>query len=288
MRSRVITAVACVVVLLVGSAVALGLTSPDGSVDGATAPNVVTSRTTPTPTATTPSPVVTPTPSPSVVKNNPNLAPSSVSELWAGRPKAAALEGDRVDWCPAVKVSGPKSTKKAACAAVAFVFDHRYSRLSLPRKSYERSDFSAVLKSISSNTRQTAYDSRLSSFLSSPSRAAGENLGLVTLQGNPGIGYRFYGPANSTKGYKDRSVWINPTWSTVRTRQDFSRAAPRVVASFSASASIPVYNTGRKRDAMMTVPSTVTLTMREDNGKWKVASFQIHRTPPTFGSLAVR
>lgn len=295
MRSRVITAVAATVLVVVGCAVALGLTAPDGSVRGATAPNVVTSRTTPTPTATTPSPTSEPTETAS--EPSADLAPAEVSGVWPGRPSAAKVDGDDIDWCGAVKVSasngatstfGAEQTKAAACAAVSFVFDERYSRRSLPRSSYKKSDFDSALAAFAQATGSAVYRPRIAAFVAHPTTTNGENLGLVMLRGRPGSGYRFYGPKNTAKGYADRAIWINPTWSTVKVTLDTSKASPRLTARFTASAAVPVFDTRRDRDAMMTVPTDATLVMRREGKAWKIGSFQIHTGAAGFTSLRVR
>ena len=221
--------------------------------------------------------------------NDPSRAPSSVSELWAGRPQAARLEGDRVDWCGAVKVDGPQTTSAAACAAVTFIFDHRYSRLSMPRGSYRASDFERAAAAITRATRQASYNTRVTAFVARPTRIAGERLGLVAMAASDlSPGYSYYGAPKPLDGYIDRSVWINPTWSTVRAREDFSRSAPRIAVSFTAQADLPVFDTQRKRDAMVTVSSDVTMTLRNEDGTWKVASFQIAAGRPSYSPLVVK
>jgi len=297
MRSRVITAVAVTVLLVVGCAVALGLTAPDGSVRGATAPNVVTTRTTPTPSSTTPT--ATPTPEPTATNDEPSvdLAPAKVADVWPGRPKAVTVDGDQVDWCGAVKVSassgatsafGAAQTKGAACAAVSFVFDERYARRSLPKSSYKKSDFDSALSAFAQATGSSVYRPRIAAFVAHPTGVNGENLGLVMLQGQPGAGYRYYGKKNTLDGYTDRAAWINPQWSTVKITLDTSKVSPRLTASFTASAAVPVFDTNRGRDAMMTVPTTASLVMRREGKAWKIGSFQIHTGAAGFTSLRIR
>lgn len=292
MRSRILLAVASVVVLVVGTSVAIGMTRPDGRVGDIDASAQATAPT-PTSTPTTP----TPTPAPTVASPDPNLAPVAVAGTWPGRPDAAVVEGDEVDWCPAVSTEassaatsalGREQVDAAACAAVSFVLDHRYSRLAIPRPSYRASDFDSVLSSIAAATRDTFYRPRVSTFVRQPSTGNAERLGLVLFRGGPGSGYRFYGPADSTKGYADRAVWINPTFSKVRASLGTGRSVTRVVTSFTAAAAVPVFDTGAGTDAMMVVPTRASITVRKEGGGWKVSAFDLYTGPASFDALDVR
>lgn len=285
MSSRVVTTIGVIVVIVVGCSIALGLTAPDGSVRGTTAPNVVTSRSTPPPTTPT---TATPTPEPEPTEPSIDRAPMAVAEPWAGRPAAATLSGDDVDWCDAVKISGSapgfskEQTRAGACAAVSFVFGERYSDRSLPKKSYSASDFDSALDAFAASTASTVYRPRIAAFVASPTSTNGENLGLILLRGQPAAPYRYY------DSYEERSVWINPTWSTVSVSVDHSKASPRLVTRFTASAAVPVYDTARGRDAMMTIPTTATFALRHEGSAWKIGSFSIHTGTATYGGLDLR
>lgn len=281
MLTRTVAVVAVLVMAALGLSVAIGLTAPDGKIgDGATA--APTQR--PSATAEAPEPAATS-----------DLAPESVSGVWPGRPTAANVDGSDVDWCPAVTTKasdeavrqfGQSRVEAAACAAVSFVFDHRYSRLSLPRSTYDRADFEAVLPTLSRSTVDTYYRSRIAAYVSSPSDAGAKQLGLVLLR-SAGSDHEFYGPADSTDGYDGRALWINPRWSTVAVGVDRTKATPRLTAQLTAQASVPVFATDAGRDDMLTVPTSATFLLRQERDRWVIGGWTIDSGPSTLDPLAV-
>lgn len=303
MKTRWLTAFAGVVTAVVVVSLAMGFAHPDGSVgDKPTASASTTATATETPTATA-------TPPPATAADTPTaaLAPAAVSELWAGRPAKAKLAGDKVDWCPAVRITGQadavrvfgaKAVDAAACRAVKFVFEQRYSRLSVPRKSYKSSNFDFVLPALSSSTASGVYRPRVNAFVANPgSGAVRDALGLVLLRGigtqdghtAAGQGRVYYGKAYTTDGYRDRSAWINPTWSKVAISLDWSRSQPRIVASFDATASMPVFNTAQKRDDMLTIATKATYHLRHGGGtKWSIGGWTVTTNTRGFAALDVK
>ena len=297
-RSKWVTMFAGVIAAVVLVSVMIGLTSPDGTVDGDQAK---TAAEAPAPTPTSP-------PSRSTPEASPVRAPSAVSGTWPGRPKAATEDGgSTVDWCPAVRTSGAAEARKvfgkaavdkAACAAVRFVFDKRYSRLALPRRSYDAKDLDFVLPALAPTTVVT-YRSRISAFVANPdSSGIREALGLVLLRGegtqtrdahaSAGSGRVFYGKAFSTDGYRGRAAWINPTWSKVRISVDHSKVEARIVATLDATAAVPVFNTTERRDDMMTVPTHARFFLRRDSGKWEIGGWQITSGDLDYTRLALK
>lgn len=284
MKSKWVMALACAVAVVVTASVSIGLTSPDGSMDGVD--RVARSSIAPSPTPTT-----TPHRAESVATGpSAELAPAAVRGVWPGRPESVRIKGRSIDWCPAVRTTGAAEAEQifgaeavdaAACAALDFVFAHRYSRLSLPRRSYRVSDFNGTLDALTVATAQT-YRQRLGRFIASPDCSdAREALGLVLLRGEvsrghtvAGDGRIFYGPAWTTRGYRDRAAWINPTWTTVAISVDRAKAEPRIVASFDAAASLPVFDPASKSDQMMTIETAATLYLRaQDDKSWRVGGW---------------
>lgn len=284
-RSKWITMLAGAIAAVVFVSVVIGLTSPDGKVgdqDKATASTPTASPTTPTQT-------------PEPAKPSAARAPASVSGSWPGRPDSVTADGSSLDWCPAVRTTGAGEAEelfgkaavdKAACAAVQFIFGMRYSRLAIPRDSYDAKDLDFVLPALAPSTVDT-YRPRINAFVAQPDSVdVREELGLVALRGegtpagakhtSAGNGRVFYGKAYSAEGYRGRAAWINPTWSKVAISVDRSKAKPRIVATLDASAAIPVFNTAERRDDMLTVPTHAMFFLRRDNGStWKVGGWTI-------------
>jgi len=282
---------------VVVASVALGFATPDGYISG---------KPTLTPTAPHAS---TPIPTAIAPVNVPSAdrAPATVAGTWPGRPAAATLSGDRVDWCPAVHVKGAGAMRgtfnvdqaeAAACAAVRFVFDKRYSRLAIPRKSYAAADLDFVLPALGASTVADVYRPRVANFLADPnSTSTRKALGLVLFRGEAtpaganhaaaGDGRNFYGKAFSDDGYRGRAAWINPTWSAVTVSVDFTKAQPRIVATLDASASMPVFNPGKKRDDMLTVPTHATFYLRQSGTHWKIGGWTITSGPFAYAKLSV-
>jgi hypothetical protein len=291
-RSKWITMLAGVIAAIVLVSVAIGLTSPDGKVSDAKAKPSATASSTPTATPTSSSPTPTPTPD---TEPSADLAPASVAGAWPGRPDTVTGAGSSLDWCPAVRTTGAAEAEqlfgkpavdKAACTAVQFVFGKRYSRLAIPRKSYAAKDLDFVLPALASST-VNAFRPRINTFVAYPNSVdARDELGLIALRGegtpagaghtSAGKGRVFYGKAYSTEGYRDRAVWVNPTWSKVTIRVDRSKAEPRIVATLDASAAIPVFNTAERRDDMLTIPTHAMFFLRRDGGSaWKIGGWRI-------------
>ncbi|KAA1394401.1 hypothetical protein [Aeromicrobium ginsengisoli] len=306
MRSKWITVLAGLIATVVLVSVVIGLTSPDGSVtDGDTAKPSATATTattpSPTPTATTPSPPAKP------ARPTAARAPASVRGPWPGRPDSVTLDGDRVDWCPAVRttgateaveVFGKAAVDDAACAAVRFIFGKRYSRLAIPRDSYDAQDLDFVLPALASSTT-AAFRPRVDAFVADPdSLDVREELGLVVLRGDgtlagatrtsAGSGRVFYGTAYSADGYRDRAVWINPRWSKVAISVDRSKAEPRIVAVLDAAAAVPVFNPAERRDDMLTVPTHAMFFLRKEGSSWKVGGWRITSGTYDYARLTLR
>jgi hypothetical protein len=299
-KSKWITLLAGAIAAVVAVSVVVGLTAPDGSVGDTTR----TAATITTPSRAPSS--ATPTPTPAADQPTADRAPATVRGTWPGRPAATKVRGSRVDWCPAVRVEGAAeaervfgtgATRAAACAAVRFVLDRRYSRISLPRHSYTAADLDFVLPALT-DTAAATYRSRVAWFVAAPSNTAGRaGLGLVLLRGtstaghaDAGRGRVFYGPAHTTTGYRGRSAWINPTWSRVSIRVDRAKATPRIVATLDASAAVPVFNPAKDTDDMMTVPTRARLILRHQGGQsWLIGGWDSLTTgPSTYARLTVR
>jgi hypothetical protein len=303
--SKGVVVLAGSVALVVVVSVVLGLTSPDGSVGESSKPKVAD----PFKTTAIPKPTPTPTATKRAAdKPSAALAPRSVRGTWPGRPTAAHLKNGKVNWCPAVHLSGAASatavfggsaTKAGACAAVRFVFEQRYSRLAIPRKSYSSSDFGFVRSALSSSTASGAYQARIDAFVASPANAAARGaMGIVLFSGagtppgakhaSAGLDRVFYGKAFTTKGYTHRAAWIDPSWSTVSVSVDRARVAPRLVASLTATASMPVFNTRTHRDEMITVPTIATFTLVRSGSTWKVDTWTITSHSSSFAPLKIK
>ena len=304
-RSKWITMLAGVIAAVVLVSVVIGLASPDGTVDD---------RDRATPSATTTAPATasptapTPTPTPEPAGPTAARAPAAVAGSWPGRPDSVTGDGSTINWCPAVrttgaaeaeKVFGKAAVDKAACTAVQFIFDKRYSRLAIPRSSYDAKDLDFVLPALATST-VGAFRPRINTFVAYPdSIDARDELGLVVLRGegtpagakhtSAGNGRVFYGKAFSTNGYRGRAAWINPTWSKVAISVDRSKAAPRIVATLDASAAIPVFNTAKRRDDMLTVPTHAMFFLRRDTGTaWKVGGWRIDSGTYDYARLELR
>ncbi|MCW2799027.1 MAG: hypothetical protein JWQ70_499 [Aeromicrobium sp.] len=289
------------VAVVVAVSVALGLSSPDGSVGGTSSPSATaTHKTTATPT---PSATTTKPPAPSAA-----LAPLAVRGTWPGHPKAANVQDGKVNWCPAVRVSGASeatrvfgasSAKAGACAAVRFVFEQRYSRLAIPRRSYRASDFNFVRSALTSSTGSGVYRARVNAFVSNPANSTARGaLGIVLFSGagtpagakqaSAGLGRVFYGKAFTTRGYADRAAWIDPGWSTVALAVDHARSTPRLVATLTATASMPVFNSSTSQDEMITVPTNATFTLVRSGSSWKVDTWTITSHSSSFAPLTIK
>lgn len=311
MRSRALRLLIGTVLVVVVASVAIGLASPDGSVRGtARSTSATPAPASPGPTATATG-ATTPAPRDGDDRG-PDRAPASVAGTWPGAPDEVVADDGSVDWCRGVSTSGDAeavrglgqaAVDEAACAAVQFVFEHRYSRLALPRRDYRAADFDGVMGSLAPRTVADVYRPRVDRFVAAPtSDTAGEQLGLVLFTGrstpsgaehaSAGAGHVFYGPAFSTRGYARRSAWIDPTWSTVAVRVDRSTGAPRLEARLTASAAMPVWSTTARRDAMMTVPTRAIFTLRRAGGStgtapWRIDGWTISRGSVSYAPLSI-
>lgn len=311
MRSAVRLLIGAVLVVVAAS-VAIGLASPDGTVRG-TVPAA------PTATVTSAAPSATPATTPAGAgdtdererRRGPDRAPASVAGTWPGVPDRMVADDGSVDWCrgvrtsgdtEAVRVFGRAAVDDAACAAVRFVFEHRYSRLSLPRRTYRAADFDDVAASLSPRTVADVYRPRVDRFVTDPaSDTAGEQLGLVLFTGrstpagakhaSAGAGHVFFGPTFSRRGYAGRAAWVEPTWSTVAVRVDRAAATPRLETRLTASAAMPVWSTTARRDAMMIVPTRATFVLRQASGSatdapWRIDGWTISRGRVSYAALS--
>ena len=297
-RSKWITMLAGVIAAVVLVSVVIGLASPDGTINGDD--RAASSAT--SPTTGSPKPTSEPV-TPSAAR-----APATVAGSWPGRPDSVTGSGSSIDWCRAVrttgaaeaeKVFGKRAVDKAACTAVQFIFGKRYSRLAIPRKSYDVKDLDFVLPALATSTVD-AYRPRVHTFVAYPdSIDARDELGLIVLRGegtpagakhtSAGKGRVFYGKAFSTNGYRDRAAWINPTWSKVAISVDRSKAEPRIVATLDASAAIPVFNATERRHDMLTIPTHAMFFLRQAKGAtWKVGGWRIDSGTYDYARLKLR
>ncbi|MFC5675817.1 hypothetical protein [Aeromicrobium endophyticum] len=305
MRSRASRLVVGAVAAVALGSVALGLASPDGSVGSsdrrsaptAAGPSAAPASTSPATSASTPP------------ARGPDLAPDSARGTWPGAPRGVVGADGTIDWCRAITTSGAseaiaavgrEAVDAAACAAVRFAFEHRYSRLSLPRRTYAPDDFDSVVPALDPRTVADVYRPRITRFVADPdSRHAGEQLGLVLFaardtprgaaHASAGNGHVFYGPAFSARGYAGRAVWTDPTWSTVAIGLDRSTTPPRIEARLTASASLPVWSTTARRDAVLTVPTRATFVLDGAGGDgWRISGWTISRGRVAYGRPAER
>ncbi len=289
-----ITALVLVVAVV---AVGLGLSTPDGEVrdadgDTTTSPTSPTSTVAPTPDAST-----APSPEPSTAA--PPADPAALSPVtgtWPGRPDGTPeVSPGVVDWCPAVQVQvspaaraavGEEAARTAACRAVAFTFDARYSRLSLPRQAYAATDFAGVEALLTDRARVSTYPPRVSAVVAAPrSTAAREGTGVVLLDGpTPGGGRQFFGPRWTDAGYADRPVWIDPSWSVVTVDLQRGGSRPQLSARLEASAAVPVWNPARSTAEKLTVRTTAAYVLSGPD--WRVNGWTLSAELGGFSPLA--
>lgn len=290
MKTWVVKSVTAIVLVVAVVAVSLGLSTPDGQVRGADGAPAATPE-----VATEPSPEPSPDPTTAAPPADP-AALSPVTGTWPGRPGGTPeVSPGVVDWCPAVQVQvsqaaraavGEEAARAAACRAVAFTFDARYSRLSLPRESYSATDFAAVEALLTERTRGTTYPPRVSAVVAAPrSTAAREGTGAVLLDGpTPGGGRQFFGPRWSDAGYADRPVWVDPTWSVVTVDLQRGGSRPLLAASLEASAGVPVWNPGTSTAEKLTVRTTATYVLAGPD--WSVNGWTLSTDVGGFSPLA--
>ena len=280
-RSKWITMLAGVIAAVVLVSVVIGLASPDGTINGDD--RAASSATSPT--------TGSPTPTSEPVTPSAARAPATVAGSWPGRPDSVTGDGSSIDWCRAVRTTGAAEAEK--------VFGKRYSRLAIPRRSYDVKDLDFVLPALATSTVD-AYRPRVHTFVAYPdSIDARDELGLIVLRGegtpagakhtSAGKGRVFYGKAFSTNGYRGRAAWINPTWSKVAISVDRSKAEPRIVATLDASAAVPVFNPAQRRDDMLTVPTHAMFFLRQAKGAtWKVGGWRIDSGTYDYARLKLR
>lgn len=290
-----------VVFAVASISVLIGLLWPDGDVGGkvSTLPSASPS----TSAATTSS--ATPEPEPGEV------SPVSISSSvpWPGLPNKINVSGGSVDWCAAaplepasgtaVAVFGAKAVDTAYCDVLSFLFEQRFGALAVPRKSYSEGDFSPLRDVLS----QDAYDNRFlpkaKLVIADPDNgAARKDIGLLMFhlsddrpgsgQLSAGSGRVFYGKG---AGYRERAVWINPTWKRIGLTVDRRIGSVRISITVRASAALPVYNTAAKRDDMMEMKTEATFFLKKrtgDSGRpWRIDGWRIVTQDPSFKPLVV-
>lgn len=284
-----VKSVTALVLLVAVVAVGLGLSTPDGTVRDASGPDSTPSAT--SDATTEPSPEPTPVAPPA----DPT-ALSPVTGTWPGRPDGTPeVSPGVVDWCPAVQAQvspaaraavGEEAARAAACRAVAFTFDVRYSRLSLPRESFSATDFAGVEALLSDRARASTYPPRVSAVVAAPrSTPAREGTGVILLDGpSPGGGRQFFGPQWSEAGYLDRPVWIDPSWSVVTVDLQRGGSRPLLSATLEASAGVPVWNPATSSTEKLTVRTTASYVLAGPD--WRLNGWTLGTDLAGFSPLA--
>ncbi|MEG9227045.1 hypothetical protein [Aeromicrobium sp. Sec7.5] len=292
MKSWVVKTVTALVLVVAVAAVGLGLSTPDGEVRDAEADASPSAS----PEGTTePAPEPSPAPPTTAAPTDP-AALSPVTGTWPGRPAGTPeVSPGVVDWCPAVQVQvshaardavGEEAARAAACRAVAFTFDARYSRLSLPRESYAAADFAGVEALLTDRTRTSTYPPRLSAVVAAPrTTAAREGTGVVLLDGpSPGGGRQFFGPDWSDVGYVDRPVWVDPAWGVVTIDLQRGGSRPQLSASLEASAGVPVWNPRTAAAEKLTVRTSASYVLAGPD--WRLNGWTLSTDLAGFSPLA--
>lgn len=223
----------------------------------------------PTPTA---SPRATASPAAPAAGATQALAPSIDVPTAAERCAAATVKpGGSIE-----STLGADDVRAAACAALTFVLDMRYSRLSLPQLTYARSDFTEAASYLTAATRTRTYPERIRAVVADPrGDAARRGTGLLLLNGpDVGAGRVFYGPPWSRDGYADRAVWVDPEWSPLEVAPT-GGFGTRVRVDFSASAAIPVWNPSISAGELLRIPTSASLQMLREGSGWKVDSWTL-------------
>ena len=295
MKSWVVKSITALVLVVAVVAVGLGLSTPDGEVrDADDAPSANPEATTEPSTDPSPAPT-SPEPTTAAPPAHPT-ALSPVTGTWPGRPEGTPeVSPGVVDWCPAVQVQvsqaarsevGDEAARAAACRAVAFTFEARYSRLSLPRESFVATDFAGVEALLTDRARTSTYPQRVSAVVAAPrSLAAREGTGVVLLDGpGPGGGRQFFGPPWSDAGYVDRPVWVDPAWSVVTVDLQRGGSRPLLSASLEASAGVPVWNPATSAPETLTVRTTASYVLGGPD--WRVNGWTLSTDVGGFSPLA--
>ena len=285
-----VKSVTALVLVVAVVAVGLGLSTPDGEVRSSDEPPSPTAETT-----TQPPPVPSAEPTTFAPPAADPTALSPVTGTWPGRPDGTPeVSPGVVDWCPAVQVQvsdaardavGDEAARTAACRAVAFTFDVRYSRLSLPRESYAPTDFAGVEALLTDRARTSTYPPRLSAVVAAPrSTAAREGTGVVLLDGpTPGGGRQFFGAPWSEDGYADRPVWIDPAWGVVAIDLQRGGSRPLLSASLEASAGVPVWNSRTSTAEKLTVRTTASYVLAGPD--WRLNGWTLGTDVAGFSAL---
>lgn len=106
---------------------------------------------------------------------------------------------------------------------LSFLFEQRYGSLAVPRTSYNEKDFSPLRDWLSTDAYDNRFLPKAKRVIADPEDgAAREDLGLLlfhlsddrpgTGPIDAGAGRVFYGEG---RGYRDRAIWINPTWKRI-------------------------------------------------------------------------
>ncbi len=291
MKTWVVKGITTLVLVVAVTAVGLGLTGPDGQVRPSDRSPSAGSEETATPDAEP----TTPAPEPTPLAPADPTALSPVTGTWPGRPDGTPeVSPGVVDWCPAVQVQvsdaarravGEQAAAAAACRAVAFTFEARYSRLSLPRETFAATDFAGVEAQLTERARTSTYPARVAAVVASPrSTAAREGTGVVLLDGpGPGGGRQFFGPPWSETGYADRPVWVDPTWSVVTIDLQRGGSPPLLSARLEASAGVPVWNPATAAPEKLTVSTTASYVLAGPD--WRVNGWTLSQDVRGFTPL---
>lgn len=267
--------------------VALGLTEPDGKVDGS--PTAVTES---TPARADHSPVKV-----------------SPARPWPGLPDGISVDESTssVNWCDAAEHEpatgsaadffGPASVGDAYCGVLGFLFEQHYSSLAVPRASYELADFSPLQEWLSTDAYDNRFVPKARSVIADPGdTSARKQLGVLLFHlgdDRPGNGRLSAGPNHSFYGkglgYDERSAWINPTWKRTGLLLDQVDGVARLSISVSASAALPVYNTATGHDDMLVVKTEAVFRMAKrttDSGRlWQIDGWRIVTPETSFAPL---
>ncbi|EFQ82545.1 hypothetical protein HMPREF0063_11754 [Aeromicrobium marinum DSM 15272] len=266
---------AAVVTLVALAAIALGLSSPDGEVTSAPRP------TEPAPTSAAPTPSApTPTPSPTPEPVSAALAPRLTVPTAAERCASTTVQATE-----AVRSAvGDEGVQAAVCQALDFVFDARYSALSLPRQTYTSADFDAARGFLTEAARDRVYASRVAAVVAAPrSDPARRGTGLLLLDGpDAGSGREFFGTDWTTDGYPDRPVWVDPSWSPVRVGLERGGATPRLSVAVETEAGALVWNPASSAVEQMRIDTEGTFGLVRTADGWRIDTWTVSSSRPRF------
>lgn len=262
------TVLAIIVGAVALTAVMIGLVSPDGVIgdDDTPGPRPTTSPATSAPAAPEPEPT---------------------ERSSAQPPDEVALGDDDVDWCHTIEVKGSaaasvgkESVEAAACTAVRFLFERRYSRLAIADR-YSESDLNQARDLFDDRSWTAVYQPRIRALLAEPSStSARRGVGLILLD-SPGAGRVFY------DSYDGHEVWINQSWSSVTVDVVGGYAQPRLRVRLTGSAALPVWNPLADRDEMMTVPTEADFTLSGRGSDWGINGWTLTTGQALYEKLRV-